>query len=426
MMLKELREKRAEVARRQADLARTADETGSPFTKDERKEVERGEREFRSLDKQVKVAELEQPIGDPMIGRGDYDGRENRDGPPDGPGRNTEPEPAAPTEWRDTDGRPVHVLKRDQSLHQLVARDADPSNEVSPGGLIRAAITGKGDEAERRAMSVGAAVGGGFMLTSQMSARVIDLARKQSRIFQAGADIVVMESSELKMAKVATDPTATWVAENAAITSSEVTVGQITFRARKLGALVKISKELVDDAPNARAMVEQQLAKVLALEIDRVALLGDGDGEEPRGLFNHSDVQELSSVGSPTYDDFLDAIQLVEDVDGVPNGYMYSPDTRNTLGKSKAGDGNYLSLPPLLISMPAFVTRQLATSQAVLGDFTQVMVGVRRQIRVDITDQASDGTESAFDRDQVWIKATWRGDVQFAHASHLAKLTGIT
>ena len=426
--VKEMMERRGEIVNRMRDMIGPK-AAPNDLSDDEIKEFDRIDRESVALEREI---EMKEPAGDPMVGRRDthplsarsQDGGDDNGSPGD---RSDAGDDAALEQYRDADDRPVPVFSRGQSVARHVSRDGDSElRDVSVGGLLVSAITGKGSEAERRAMSIGSQVGGGFLLTGEMSATVIDLARKQSRIFQAGAKTVLMQESTLKMAKVATDPTGSWTAENSQITSSEVTVASIEFRAKKLGALVKLSRELVDDAPNARRMVEEQLAKVLALEIDRVALLGDGGGEEPRGIFNHSDVQELGSVGSPTYDDFIDAIQLVEDVDGVPNAYMYSPDTRNTLEKAKDGQGQYLAAPPVLAVLPPFVTRQLATTQAVLGDFEQIMVGVRRHIRVEITTSASDGTQSAFDRDQVWIKATWRGDVQLGHANHLVKLTGIT
>ncbi len=420
--VKEMRERLGEIATRMSELSDSED-SEHELSEDEMKEFNTLDREYRALSRRI---DGQQPAGDPAIGRRDtHHGGDSDRRPGD---RSADAgDDAALERYEDAEGRPVLVFGRGQSVAKHASRDAEPElRDVRAGNLLVAAITGKGTDAERRAMTIGSQVGGGFLLTGAMSSEVIDLARKQSRVFQAGAKTVLMSESELTMAKVATDPTGSWTAENAQIASTEVTVAAVIFRAKKLGVMVKLSRELVDDAPNAAQMVQMQIAKVLALEIDRVALLGDGGGEEPRGIFNHSDVQELGSVGSPTYDDFIDAIQLVEDVDGVPNGYMYSPDTRNTLEKAKDGQGQYLAAPPVLSVLPPYVTRQLATTQACLGDFEQVMVGVRRQIRVEITTSASDGTQSAFDRDQVWIKATWRGDVQMGHANHMVKLTGIT
>ena len=238
----------------------------------------------------------------------------------------------------------------------------------------------------------------------------------------AGAVTVLMDSSELAIVRVLTDPSVGFVGENADIPLTEPSFGRVTFRARKLAARVAISVELVQDAPNAAEEVRAQLGKVLGLALDLAALSGTGDGEEIVGIFSHDDVQEMAAVGCITHDDLLDAVQLVEDQNGVALAYLIPPSVKNTLSKIKDSAGNYLIVPAGVTELNRFVTKQLTDAQSCVGDFSQVMFGVRQDIAIEISTQGAD----AWKTDTVEIKVRWRGDMQLAQAKHLVRLIGIT
>ena len=133
-------------------------------------------------------------------------------------------------------------------------------------------------------------------------------------------------------------------------------------------------------------------------------------------------MQEIGSVGSPTYDHILDAVQLVEDQNGIPAAFVITPDKKNTLSKIKDSAGNYLTVPAGITELKRFVTRQLSNAEACVGDFSQVMFGVRSDVTIEISTEGGD----AWKTDTVEIKVRWRGDSQLAQAKHLVKLTGIT
>ncbi len=329
--------------------------------------------------------------------------------------------------WETPDGKPVPVLRSDESVtKRLLQSGIIPTDQqgLDVGDAIRAMITGiwPADGALHRALAGGTDASGGWWLTPVLSSQIIDLARAKSVLMDAGAQTVLMSSSELAVVRAISDPAIGFVAENQVIPEVEPTFGRLTFRARKLAARVKISKELAMDAPNAAEQIRTQLAVVLGVSLDLAALVGTGDGEEVVGIFNHDDVQEMAAVGGPTYDDLIDAIQLVEDANGVPGGYILPPAVKNTLAKLKDTPGNYLQPPVDVTELKRFVSKQLADSQACLGDFTQVLFGVREAVQVEVSSEGAD----TWEKDQVEIKIRWRGDVQLAQAAHLVRLIGIT
>lgn len=321
-------------------------------------------------------------------------------------------------EWRSTDGTPLAVARRGQSLAAAVQRinGGRITGQPRVGEMLRDIITG-----QSRAATGGLATYAGYAGDQTLSSTVIDLARNASRVAQAGAVFVEMPSSELSMVKIDTDPTAAWVGEGGTIAESAGTFGRLNFRARKMGALVKISRELVEDSPNAVQMLEEQLGRVMGLELDNVALNGDGDGEKPVGIFNTSGIGTTGSVGSPVYDDWIDAVKAIKDANGMPTATIYSPNTEASLAKTKDSNNQYLVPPPSVAALSHLVTKQVSDTQAVVGDFTQLLIGVRSGITFERG--VADGD---FEKDLVAVKVTWRGDVQLARPAFFHTLTGIS
>ena len=75
------------------------------------------------------------------------------------------------------------------------------------------------------------------------------------------------------MARIAKDPTFELVAENAQIPDSDINFDQVRFYAKKIACLVRLSRELAEDAPNAATLIEETLGRALAVELDRMALV---------------------------------------------------------------------------------------------------------------------------------------------------------
>lgn len=328
--------------------------------------------------------------------------------------------------WRDADGNPIAVLRPTERLSARYASRAQSAggNTTRPsvGEAIRGLITGRWPAGvDVRALTTGTDSAGGYLVDSELSARIIDLARSQSVLVRAGAQTVPMNTTELHMIRVEGDPSVAWTAENQTIAESQPSFARLSLRSRKLAALVKISSELVEDATNAGAAIEAALSARMALAIDLAGLLGSGAGEQPIGIFAHDDVIE-QNAGSVDFDDFLTALQAVEDANGVAGAILYPPAVKIRLAKLKDTQNNYMMPPAALADLSKFTTTQLANDTAALGDFSQVIFGVRADTRMELSREAGD----AYERDQVWIRVRFRGDVVIAHPQHIVRLIGIS
>ncbi len=211
------------------------------------------------------------------------------------------------------------MLTREQNVEDWArTRGLIPEDQqLSFDRYLRGLATGNWDGAEHeRALSEGTLTAGGHLVPTPLSARVIDLARNQTRVFQAGAITVPMASQTLKLARLTGEGTPAWKTENAAITDADMTFDSVTFTARTLVRLVKLSVELFEDAdPSSEDVIARAFASQLALELDRVALRGTGTAPEPRGVLNTSGVtittHGANGANITNYDWLLDAAGAV-------------------------------------------------------------------------------------------------------------------
>jgi HK97 family phage major capsid protein len=295
--------------------------------------------------------------------------------------------PAAPRE---------PVLHREQSVTDwLQARGAfDAYQDGEPLSLqryLRGMATGHWDGADHERALAEATIGaGGALVPSPLSARVIDLARNATRVFQAGAITVPMTSQTLALARLTGEGTPAWKTEGASITAADLTFDRVTFTARTLVRRVDLSVELFEDAdPSSEDVIARSFAGQMAVELDRVALLGTGSAPEPRGVLNQSGITSTAhganGAAIANYDFWLDAIGAVRAAGFEPNAHIQAPRSSTSLSKLKEATTNaYLAPPsgllPMLVTktIPITVTTGTSTdtSYVFTADWSQLMVGI--------------------------------------------------
>ena len=311
------------------------------------------------------------------------------------------------------------------------------SESMRFGSVVRAFATGNRNglsDLELRALSEGSDSAGGFTVPEVLSGTFIDRMRNAATVFRAGATVAPMTSDTLHLARLkqpgvsvgspaaAAAPLA-WKTENAPITEGDITLERVTFTARTLPLLVKMSVELSEDSSNIDAIIERELSQAMALELDRVALIGSGTPPEPAGILNQNGVDVGAMSGNADYNSIIDAVGDVAERNHVANARVYNADMARNLAKLQTGLGVYLVPPPYLDNAREFVTNAINLGSPnggfIVGDFTQLMVGIRTSFRLEVSRVAG----TAFENLQVWVRAYLRADVQLAHPEAFAVRT---
>ncbi len=330
--------------------------------------------------------------------------------------------------WIDDKGNPVRVLRNNERLSTRV------HDGVAIGDAVRAMVTGPRNDAEKRALAEGTNSAGGYTVPTPLASWFIDRLRTQSVAIRAGAMTVPMTSQTLAIARLETDPTIGWRAENASLAEGDPTFGRVLLTAKSLAGIVKLSRELLMDTVNAGAMIEMALAKAMALEMDRAAIYGDGSSNSPTGVVETSGINEVeidTNGGAFTWDKAVDAVYEMQlDNTGDPTAAIMHPRTHSYIAKLKTGDGAWLPPPPMLSGLPLLRTTAAPidetqgtasdASSVVFGDYTQLFIGMREDINVKVLDQlyAANG--------QIALAVHARVDVQLAHKESFCRLKGIT
>lgn len=309
--------------------------------------------------------------------------------------------------------------------------------EDSFGRILRANILGnrEGLTYEEKTLSEGTGSTGGFFISDVVASRVWDEARNQSVIFKAGALTFPMSGPIVRLVKITGSPDAYFVAENEAITEGNFVIAPVTLKAMTVGCYVKSSLELLQDAPNAAAAIQNSMAKSIALKIDLSGLAGDGVSA-PRGIAN-MDGRNIISMGTngatlTNYDEFSEGVQDVLEANGNPNACIFSPRTYGTLDRLKTNTTlNPLTPPKSFQDLKKFVTNQVgiedikgtctSASKAYIGDFRQMLVGVRSGLSIEV---AKSG-DSTFAKNQLRIRVTSRIDIAIMNEAFFTTIEGI-
>jgi HK97 family phage major capsid protein len=297
------------------------------------------------------------------------------------------------------------------------------------GAIVRALALGNRSglsALEQRALAEGTGAAGGFTVPEVLAASFIDRVRNAMVVMKAGAQTVPMTSNMLHLARLGQPDlgspaiqTAAWKSENDPITETDLWLERITFTAKTLPVLLKLSVELSEDSANIDQVIERELAGQLALELDRAALLGSGTPPEPKGLINQTGV-DVASLGTTwDFDSLVDMASIVAGKNHTPNARIYNSSAAAALAKLRSvPTGEYLRQPAYLDSVVPYITNQIGfdggspdSTTVFVGDFTQLLIGIRSSFTLEVSRVAGD----AFSKMQVVLRAYLRADVQLAH-----------
>jgi HK97 family phage major capsid protein len=362
-------------------------------------------------------------------------------------------------------GSGQHDLKSDYQDERLGSRyvgpDADASlvEQVAKGGTIRSTkspvrgTNGAGSLAyAMKALSSGTGSAGGYLTVPQLAAELTPLLRARTAVLALGATVMPV-SKELDVAGLSSGASAYWVAENAAIPTSEETFSfAAVLRPKPLAALIPVSNRLLRDAavtPSLDQALRTDLSQVIALRADLAFLRGTGSGGEPAGLLDFAGTTPAPDLGvdgaTPSYDDLMAMVGGLRDVNApfTSPGWCFSPKLITVLQTMKTSTGSYLSSDPNLLSFDAtggggrllglpFRTTSQVPSNLHVGtstdcseiylssDWSEMWVGMDGDIRIEVSNEASYTPDagstwiSSFQNDQslfrciLWIDAAPR------------------
>jgi HK97 family phage major capsid protein len=301
---------------------------------------------------------------------------------------------------------------------------------LSLGKYLRSMVLGGKTDVERRALSEGSDSAGGYTVPDVLSATLIDLARANSVVMQAGAQTVPLTSDTNNWAKLLTDPVPAWRAEAGSVAESDPTFGLMQMIPRSLAVQTKVSVELMEDSLNLASALPRVLAAAMAVELDRVALLGSGTAPEPRGIANTSGIGTVAqNAVIANYANLSKARTAILTANTGPvSAYIMHPRDEGSFTDLVDGDGNPLGMHPNIAAIPMLTTTSIPVdggagddeSTIIAGNFSRLLVGIRSDIRVEVLKTSAYASNL-----QYTLLAHMRADVAVTHPGAFYTITGV-
>ncbi len=139
----------------------------------------------------------------------------------------------------------------------------------------------------QKVLSSGPADEGGVFVPSVLADSFIDALRARAVVRQAGPIEVDLSSGNLRVPRIATDPTAGWVGEGKRRKASNLKTGSLVFTGKTIQGKSALTQKLLRrSGQNAEQIVRNGLVRVMANEEDKTFFSGSGSEFKPRGMLN--------------------------------------------------------------------------------------------------------------------------------------------
>lgn len=193
------------------------------------------------------------------------------------------------------------------------------------------------------ALQVGTDSEGGYLAPDEFE-RTLVMALEEENIFRTLAKIIRTSSGDRKIPVVSTHGTAAWMDEKAAYTESDEVFGQTSLSAYKLGTLIKVSEELLNDSVfDLQSYIATEFARRIGSKEEEAFFVGNGTGK-PTGIFAATGGAELgitaASATAITTDEVIDLFYSLKAPYRKKAVFLLNDATVKAIRKLKDGSGS--------------------------------------------------------------------------------------
>jgi len=323
-IVRELQEKRAQIAKNaQAELTKAAQD-GREFSAEEQAKFDKAMIDVDALAKQIanfeKLAGVESKVETADFGR--------------------------------------KVVANSEATKEEVHFSADPKYNKAFDLYMR----GKKDKAYQQFdLTIGGGSDGGYLVGTEY-ANAITQKMNEASIMRGLANGISTNSDRIIPFEAA-PVQAYLVDEGAAFTQSDPGFGQIKIGAYKMGCFTKVSQELLNDnLYNLAGEIARQFGRAWGELSDKLFLTGTGTNQ-PKGLFTATSNVVTSGTASITFDDYISAYYALKSPYRVNATWIANDTTVAATRKIKDTNGQYIWTPSVQEGQPdRILGRPVATS----------------------------------------------------------------
>ena len=226
---------------------------------------------------------------------------------------------------------------------------------------------------------------GGYGVATTLQAQsFIDILRNRATIMQLGSTMGGLVGN-IDIPKQVAAAQGYWLGEDADATETGLELGQIHLSPKTVAAFSEITRKLmVQSSLDVEALVRVDLAKALALTIDRAGYYGTGSDHQPLGIANQSGVNAVTFAGAqPTFAELvsMETQIALDNADVASMAYVGNAAFRGH-GKTTLkfpgvnGAGTIWEPGNTVNGYRTEVTNQVATGDVFMGNFSDLLIGL--------------------------------------------------
>jgi HK97 family phage major capsid protein len=250
-------------------------------------------------------------------------------------------------------------------------------------------VSGARGNMAKRDLNVTTSTAGGYTVANELQpASFIELLRNRLLVKQMGARVLTGLEGNLAIPKQTGGATAYWLNEGGDATESQQSIGQVSLIPKTVAAYTEITRRMMmQSSLDVENFVRDDLAKVLALAIDKAALKGSGFGGEPMGILNTTGIGSVTiTTGTPTFAKMVD-LETEVAIDNADLGtlaYLASATDRGKMKQTEAATSTGIRVWTNVAGQPgvgevngyfAFASNQLAADEIIFGNWEDLIIG---------------------------------------------------
>jgi len=255
------------------------------------------------------------------------------------------------------------------------------------------AMRNKMNPSVQNALEVGTDSEGGYLVPDEYENQLIQ-ALEEANVLRNLCNVITTSYGDRKIPVVASHGSAAWMDEESAFTESDEAFTQVTLSAYKLGTMLKVSEELLNDSYfDLEAYIAAEFARRIGAAEEEAFLTGDASSK-PTGLLHATGGASLgvtaASTTAITLDEVLDLYHSLKTAYRKNASFLVNDATVKKIRKLKDGQGQYLWQPSLkagtpdtILNRPVITSQYMPTAEAgaktiLFGDFNYYWIADRQ------------------------------------------------
>lgn len=225
----------------------------------------------------------------------------------------------------------------------------------------------KGAPAESyNVLRIGEDADGGYLAPDEYQRTLIQ-ALEEENIIRKLAHRIGTTSGDRKIPVSASKGTAAWMDENAAYPEDDDKFGQISIGAHKVGTIIKVSEELLNDSAfDVADYIAKEFGRRIGAAEEEAFLTGDGKGK-PTGILNATGGAQTGVTAAAadkiTADELMDLFYSLRAPYRRKAVWVLNDSTVKLIRKMKNNNGDYIWQPSLTAGQPdTILNRPIHTS----------------------------------------------------------------